>query len=360
MHVRFEVADSGIGISPEAQTRLFEPFTQADSSVTRKFGGTGLGLAICRRLVELMGGEIGIDSQPHQGSTFWFTVRLASGASHSALSTRGLDKQHILVVIDHPTNRDILREHFASWRISVDEVLDGPAALRTLREAAGAGRPYDLLLVGSGGLELAQAIKADLSIASTHMVLLTSRAQMPQQERAERAGIAACVALPVRQSHLFDTLAEVVFSDVGVAAPVRGTPLVPQVARAVGRLLVVEDSRINQRVAVGLLQRLGYRADAVANGVEALEALGRGTYEAVFMDCQMPEMDGYEATREWRRREQDGSGGHTRIIAMTANAMQGDREACLLAGMDDYVSKPVRKQELSESLDRWLATKPSG
>jgi CheY-like chemotaxis protein len=252
----------------------------------------------------------------------------------------------------------MLREHFASWRIAVDEVLDGPSGLRALRAAALGGKPYDLLLLaehGSDGLDLAQAIKSDLLIAGARIVLLTSRGQVPPKGRAEGAGIAACIALPVRQSHLFDTLAGVIFADAGLmdATPPRLAPS----PRNVGRLLVVEDSRINQRVALGLLQRLGYRADAVANGVEALEALARGTYEAVLMDCQMPEMDGYEATREWRRREQDGSGRHIRIIAMTANAMQGDREACLQAGMDDYVSKPVRRQELSECLTRWLAAK---
>jgi signal transduction histidine kinase/DNA-binding response OmpR family regulator/HPt (histidine-containing phosphotransfer) domain-containing protein len=379
----FEVIDSGIGISPEAQARLFQPFSQADSSTTRKYGGTGLGLAICQSLVGLMGGQIGVHSEPARGSTFWFTVRLpmtteadvGSDAAlaanrHAGLPSRDLDTRalagvRVLVVDDNATSRTILAEQLGAWQARVDTAPDGAAGLVLLRAAAAAGTPFGLALLDEqmpemDGLTLARAISADQALAGTRLVLLTS---LGHQSRAAEAaaGIAVTLTKPVRRSVLADTLLRVLESPDGAAVQPAALAVVPSraapfSARETKRLLVVEDSPMNQRVAIGMLEQLGYRADAVANGLEALEALQRIQYAAVLMDCQMPEMDGFAASREIRRRE--GGARHTPIIAMTAAAMQGDRDRCLAAGMDDYIAKPVRKTALADTLSRWLVTPP--
>lgn len=361
--LRFQVTDTGIGIRPEVQARLFNAFSQVDRSTTRKYGGTGLGLAICKRLVDLMGGEIGVDSEPGRGSTFWFTVRcerapMPAGGEGNGRRLGGL---RILVVDDNATNRTILREQLRSWQVTVDCAESPRAALERLRAAAAAGAPYDLTLLDMvmpemDGLELARTIQADPALRGIRVVLLTSMGQLEREDLAA-ARIDAALTKPVRQRQLFDKLAAVM--NLGPAGARPMPPRAPgpaergQVPTTTERILVVEDSAINQKVALGLLQKLGYRADAVANGLEALEALKRIPYAAVFMDCQMPEMDGYEASRETRRRE--ASAHHTPIIAMTASAMQGDRERCLEAGMDDYIAKPVRLDQLEAALRRWVA-----
>ena len=361
--LRTEVSDSGIGISEDVQAGIFQPFTQADGSTTRRYGGTGLGLAISRRLVELMDGQIGVRSSVGEGSTFWFTVPLAVGAAPSLdepdkLAAASLEGRRILVVDDQPTNRLILRHQLEGWHVVVAEAADGPTALATLREAASVGTPFDLMLLDmvlpeGDGTAIAAAMRADPSIPSMPVVLLSSVGQLGPWGDLTSLGIQAALTKPVRQGQLFQTL-------VGVlAAPETSAPSPANVgptavtSRPEGRILVVEDSAINQRVALGLLQKLGYRADAVANGVEALAALENVPYTAVLMDCQMPEMDGYEATRLLREREQ-ARGQHLPVIAMTANAVQGDRERCLAAGMDDYVTKPVRSAEIATALARWL------
>jgi len=367
--LRFRVTDTGIGIPAEVQARLFQAFTQADSSTTRKYGGTGLGLAIAKQLVAMMHGQIGVQSEPGKGATFWFTAQFEKQTGELKpvpVYSDDLFNLRVLVVDDNATNRQILRHQIFAWKMQKGSAASGYEALKTLRAAAAAGNAYDLALLDMqmpemDGLTLARAIKADPAIASTRLIILTSLGQILTMAELRAAGIDAYLVKPVKQSRLFDCLvnvmgkaaAENVF--IKPAAPVAVTPKDHHLTRL--RILLAEDNSINQKVALGQLQKLGYTAEAVGNGLEATKALQQIAYDVIFMDCQMPEMDGYEATREIRRREQAGDGSCTwkapvHIIAMTANAMQGDREKCLTAGMTDYVSKPVKAGELQAALDR--------
>jgi signal transduction histidine kinase/DNA-binding response OmpR family regulator len=362
--LRFTVTDTGIGIPPEIQARLFQAFSQADGSTTRRYGGTGLGLTISQRLVTLMGGTIGVESTAGQGSKFWFTVRLAAcpapaeatGATRSELR-RGT---RILCVDDHATNRVILEAQLTAWGMHASCVIDGATALARLRAAHAEGQPYDLAILDyqmpdMDGLDLARAIKADPVLAPVRMVLLSSVSQSGQRVAVQQAGIAAALTKPVRQSHLYNCLVTV----MGVAAtPMGVSPTIHRQAEARlqthVRVLVAEDNAVNQKVAVRLLEKLGCRIDVAANGQEAMTMLAQFAYDIVFMDCQMPEMDGFAATAAIRQREVS-TGQHVPIIAMTANAMQGDRENCLTAGMDDYVSKPVSFDSLGAMVRKWAA-----
>ena len=365
--VRFTIDDTGIGIPEAAQRKLFHAFTQADGSTTRKYGGTGLGLAISKQLVELMGGEIGVNSRPGKGSTFWFTGRFGKQPTQ-ALELRTevaeLDGLRALIVDDNATNRKILSHQFASWGMIHEEADSGKKALELLRAAAVEGVPYalavlDLMMPGMDGLELARAIKSDPDLAEIHLVLFTSYGQRGDSANARGAGVAAYLTKPVRQSQLFHCLARVVNqpmvlgeqSQPSDATAGLVTEHIPgeRLVMSDKLILLAEDNIVNQKVAIRQLLKMGYRADAVANGCEALEALTRIRYDLVLMDCQMPEMDGYEATAEIRRRE--GASRHTPIVAMTANALQGDRGKCIAAGMDDYISKPVKPEELQRVLE---------
>ena len=370
--VRFTVSDTGIGIDEAARQKLFQAFTQADGSTTRKYGGTGLGLAISKQLVELMGGEIGVISEPGKGSTFWFTARLAKQSGQPAApqpSLPSLNQLRVLIVDDNATNRKILSHQLSSWGMIHQESDSGARALEMLRSAAAQGEPYDLAILdlmmpGMDGFELARRIKSDPRLAATRLVMLTSYGQRGDATNAREAGVAAYLTKPIRQSQLFDCLTNVV-SQPSVEPGKEPAPL-EKPAQLITRhvlketttmtnklILLAEDNIVNQKVAVRQLQKLGYRADAVANGREAVEALERIPYDVVLMDCQMPEMDGYEATAEIRRRE--GQTKHTMIVAMTANALQGDREKCMAAGMDDYISKPVKPEGLAQVLQRVFA-----
>jgi PAS domain S-box-containing protein len=363
--IRFEVVDTGIGIAPGDQQRLFEAFSQADASTTRRYGGTGLGLAISRRLAEAMGGEIGVDSELHQGSTFWFDVPLSSqsesGAGPPALAAHLLDDLGVLVVDDNQTNRVILEAQLRTWAMRPELATDGRSALTLLRRAAGAGRPHaiallDMCMDGMDGLTLAGEISADPALASTRLVLLTSSMHV-DAEVARGAGIQARLTKPVRQSQLYDTLVRLQASATTATAPVPlPVPVArrPAVAGERGLVLVVEDNEVNQMVAEGILVSLGYRVDIVADGRRAVEAVSATAYTAVLMDCHMPEMDGFEATAEIRRGE--GAGRRTPIIAMTAAVLVEDRERCLAAGMDDYVAKPVDPTAVDEAITRWAVT----
>jgi PAS domain S-box-containing protein len=358
--LRFEVADTGIGIPPEAQARLFQPFSQVDSSTTRRYGGTGLGLAIAKRLVELMGGEIGVESTPGEGSTFWFTARFERAAPAEYPSPwDALPRLRVLVAEGNAAMRACLREQLAAWGITADAVEEGASALARLLTAARSGTPYDLVLADTqlpdfAGRTLVQTIREMPSIASTRVVLLTG----PQDSEQGPAEGVLRLQKPVRRSALFNMLTQAVAHDgePPPPAPAPATAGDDRSARpAAGRILVVDDSPINQAVAVGLLAKLGYQADVAGSGEEALAALAQYPYAAVLMDVRMPDMDGFAASAEIRRRE--GTARHTPIIAMTASAMPGDREQCLAAGMDDYIAKPVHLPELAAVLNKWV---PSG
>ena len=360
--LHFEVADTGIGIPPEVQVRLFQPFSQGDGSTARKYGGTGLGLAISRQLVELMDGTIGVASTPGQGSTFWFSVRLHRCATPSATvcpDLQVLRGVRVLCVDDNATNRTILTQQLLAWGMQAESVTDGPMVLAYLRDAREQGKPcslaiLDMQMPGIDGLELARRIKADPELAGVRLVLLSSVGRRGQGKEAQHAGVAAYLTKPVRQSQLLDCLATVMGS---VATSPTNLVTRYRLAEAEmqtrARILLVEDNVVNQRVAVRMLEKLGCRVDVAANGREAIEVLTRIAYDLVFMDCQMPEIDGYEATAIIRRQETQ-SGAHVPIVAVTANAMQGDRERCTAAGMDDYVSKPVKSPELAAMLQKWL------
>jgi signal transduction histidine kinase/CheY-like chemotaxis protein len=366
--VLFEVSDTGIGLSEDQRSRLFQPFTQADASTTRRYGGTGLGLAISKQLVLMMGGEIGARSEPGVGSAFWFTARLekrSEGGKTTPDMRKGLRGLRVLVVDDHETNRRILHKQITSWGMHDGMAKDGTEALAALRSAAEGGEDYDLAILdmqmpGMDGIQLARAIGNEPAISSTRLVLLTSIG-LNINEAAREAGIEIVLNKPVRQSQLYNALATM------MAAPAV-TPEEPSVGDAgsratpegeAGNVLLVEDYPVNRMVATAMLERSGYRVDAVGNGKEAVEALSNVPYAAVLMDVQMPEMDGYEATAEIRRRE-EVSGRRTPIIAMTANAMRGDREKALEAGMDDYIAKPVRREELEAVLGRWIPRPKDG
>ena len=349
--LRLEVKDSGIGISPEGQSRLFQAFHQADGSTTRKYGGTGLGLAISKHLVEAMGGQMGVVSEPDKGSTFWFTLPFKKQPNRdAAFSGEKPDLSHlrVLIVDDNATNRELLERQTRAWGIWSQSASNGVQALQLLGEAT---QPFnvailDMQMPEMDGLSLARKIKTDPALADTRLIMLTSLGQKWDDSESKMAGIDACLTKPVKGSWFFDCLATV----MGLQAPApehRILPPIPSVQPTHPlRILLAEDNLINQDVALGQLRKLGYTADTVSNGLEVLEALQRSPYDVILMDCQMPEMDGYEATQEIRLRERQASRKPVSIIAMTAHAMQGDRDVCLASGMDDYLSKPVREAEL--------------
>ncbi|MDB5876507.1 MAG: hypothetical protein JWQ07_5949, partial [Ramlibacter sp.] len=355
--VCFEVSDTGIGIDEADQQRLFDPFSQADSSTTRRFGGTGLGLAISHQLVTAMGGSLGVDSELGRGSTFWFTLPLGLAQDLTIVprQTDGLAGLRVLVVDDNHTNRLILSEQLGAWGMQAEVVEHGSSALSHLADAVASGDPFalavlDLFMPGMDGIELARRISGTPELAGTGLVLLTSGADVSIEETRD-AGISSWLSKPVHLSQLHIALLDATRSTRpggAVGARVAGAPP----ARNRGHLLVVEDNHVNQMVAVGMLELLGYTAEVAGNGLEALAALDRGPFAAVIMDCQMPEMDGYDATRAIRARE-DGL-RRIPVIAMTASATEGERERCLAAGMDDFVSKPVAASSLATVLERWV------
>ncbi len=363
--LQFAVHDTGIGISPEAQARIFDAFTQADGSTTRKYGGTGLGLTITRHLVTYMGGVIEVESTPGQGSIFRFTAHLgrAVDTAPRLAPLAGLQGRHVLVVDNHATNRLVLERLLATWGIQYSSVADGPEALRVLCAADATAAPYDLAILalripGMDGLQLARAIKAIPPIASVRLVLLTPLGQRGEGEAARAAGIQGYLSKPVRQDQLHDCLLAVLgLQETDTGQLITRHTLVEARAQRRGCILLAEDNLVNQRVALALLKKLGYRADVVNNGLEAVEALACQPYDLVLMDCQMPELDGFAATAQIRQNE--GDQRRTLIVAMTASAMQGDRERCLAAGMDDYVSKPITLDVLREKLALWLPEEPA-
>ncbi len=360
----FEVGDTGPGIASESQAALFDAFSQTDATTTRTHGGTGLGLAISKQLAELMGGEIGVESESGAGSKFWFTARFGTFPALPAAQIRDSVRDlAVLIVDDNETNRKILCHQIGSWGMRAHAVEDAGGALAALRAGAAAGEPYDIAILdmdmpGMDGLQLAGAIRADATLGPIPLVLLTSARVRGAAREARRAGLDAYLTKPVRQSQLYDCLATVTSARSEPSELITTHVISEARARARPRLLVAEDNTVNQRLAVAMLAKIGYRADVAANGAEALAAISEVPYGAVLMDCQMPEMDGYQATAAIRARENGSS--HIPIIAMTAGAMTGDRERCLAAGMDDYIPKPVKVDELDAVLKRWVPEPPGG
>lgn len=364
---QFEIIDTGIGISEKGKSNLFKSFSQADGSTTRKYGGTGLGLAISKQLVEMMEGSIGVKSEPGKGSTFWFTVRLSTQKDLPAmpLSTKtALDGARILLVDERKTNQRIFQHQTASWGMQNEVVANGHQALEILRDWNKSKKPFDVVMLKwlmpeMNGLELAGLINADPDINDVRMLLLASLGQNVDMTTARQVGISACLTKPIRRSQLYDCLARV----LGVARencqneePFQHDINNSSLGASNMTILIAEDNLTNQKVLVHLLEKFGFVSDVVSNGVEALEAIKHKRYTMVMMDCQMPEMDGFEATRQIRKLE-ERSGDHATIIAMTANAMQGDRERCLDSGMDDYLAKPLRLEDLNRVILRWTKAK---
>ncbi len=367
VRIHVSVTDSGIGIPDDERERLFESFSQLDASTTRRYGGTGLGLAITKRLAHRMGGEIGLESALGYGSTFWLTFRLQVSATARPTGLEpeaSLAGRRALVIDDNATNREVVRHYLTAWKMQCEEVPSAESALEWL-DARDDGAAHldvivlDLQMPGMNGIALARTLRQRPQFAGTKLVLLTSGAVAGQARMASEAGVDGYLPKPLSASQLRGCILAVLSTDLQGGPGAQERPLVTRhllrerAAQSRTRILVAEDNPVNQKVAVGLLERLGFAADVAENGREALTAVARTSYGAVLMDCHMPEMNGLDATREIRRREV-GGGSRLPIIALTAGAMKREREACVEAGMDDFLAKPVRSKELAAALARWL------
>jgi two-component system sensor histidine kinase/response regulator len=349
----FEVSDTGIGIPPEKQRHIFDAFTQADSSTTRRYGGTGLGLSIAKQLCEMMGGTIGLTSEPGRGATFRFTARFArqNGATQSA--DPAVSTLPVLLAARQSLNRQSLKDQLSHWGLPVREAETGMSALAELRDATARGAPFELAIIDSAlvdmnGVDLVRGIKADPANVRLHVVLLTL---LDQQNEIVRDDGVSCLIKPVRRSALRSCLA---IDGAATPACAIAKPMATSPDGAAGaHVLLVEDNPVNLEVGVGILEGFGCKVETAANGVEALDQYAGGKYAVIFMDCQMPEMDGFEATAEIRKREAK-TGMRTPIVALTASAIEGDREKCLAAGMDDYVPKPFTAHQMRSALAAWL------
>ena len=366
--LRFQVRDTGIGIPFDGQRNLFQAFAQADSTTSRRFGGTGLGLAISAQLVELMGGDIGLMSEPGRGSTFWFTARFPRySATESEPGDHGsrLVGAPVLIVDSNPAGAQVIVNYLKSWRMFPEVASSMEQALSVCKQRQAAGSPFriailDLQLPVHGGLELARAIQSLPELSAMPVLGLYALGSRPEQALARVAGIAALLSKPIRQTHLFDTLNALMAPRLeAVAAPSQRSSMereikstVPPNVRARTRILLVEDDLVSRQVEMRMIERIGYKADYASNGRLALERLAERDFDLILMDCQMPEVDGYSAAREIRRRE--GTGSHTPIIGVTALALPGDREECRRAGMDDYISKPMILEDLAAMIDKWV------
>ncbi len=357
--LHISVRDTGIGIPQSKQAQVFNRFDQADNATSRRFGGTGLGLTISRRLVELMEGEIWVESDEGKGSTFQFTARFASVAGQVSTGVpESFRHQRILVVDDNATSREFLQELLDDWTLRCTAVADGAAALAELEHAQQAGNPYRLMLIDAGmpgmdGLAVMAELRrhADQQLAATKVVLMTSPVRSDDSRRARQLGVLRCIPKPVKQSVLREAI-ELALGERHAAEHADSTStMAPTVSPL--HVLLVEDGLVNQKVVVTMLEKRGHSVQVVDNGRKAIDTLFApdvARFDVVLMDVEMPVMDGLETTREIRSREQT-SGGHIRIVAMTANAMRGDREICLQAGMDDYLSKPIASNELFQKVE---------
>jgi signal transduction histidine kinase/CheY-like chemotaxis protein len=360
--VRFQVRDTGIGIEPQAIEHMFEAFSQAESTTTRRFGGTGLGLSISRELTELMGGTIGATSEPGHGSTFWFEIPFVSAEIDFGprVPLDELTDLRVLVADGNSTNRRVFEAYLESWGMRTAAAADATDALARLHRAAKGGDPFEVVLMdyslpGANGVELAQELTASPALHDTRVILLTSSGQIPADDPS--GSIKRRLIKPLRQSRLLDAITAVM-SAPGLSSGLRIDPLVseavPAEAAGGGRILVAEDQTVNWRLIDRLLAKRGHEAVNATDGRSALQKLETDHFDLVLMDCQMPLLDGYETTRELRRREVAENRSRVPVIAMTASAMEGDREACLESGMDDYLAKPITAEKLDELLQRWL------
>jgi len=366
-HVTFhvEVIDTGIGIEEKLQNKIFDSFSQADGSTTRKYGGTGLGLTISKKLVELMNGDIGLKSTAGKGSIFWFDIMLTKQTDITEPEKELLAipaHSRMLIVDDNATNREIVSYHLSAWGIKSDTAESAKQALTMMRSAISLQDPYDLVILDMhmpemDGVQLAEAIQQDATIKHTKLIMLSSIG-IDDIKRCREVNILRNLSKPLKQSELYNCLVSVMNEDktkpIRTAKP---TPQLaqPQLAKAHANILLVEDNLINQVLAEEMLSQLAFTIDIAENGQEAILAIEKNQYDIVLMDCQMPVMDGFEATRKIREQEKlENKASHLPIIALTANAIQGDEEACLSAGMDDYLSKPFTKAQLIEALNRWL------
>jgi CheY-like chemotaxis protein/HPt (histidine-containing phosphotransfer) domain-containing protein len=363
--LHFAVSDTGIGIPKDKQGVIFEAFAQADGSTTRKYGGTGLGLAICCQLVKLMGGKIWVESEVDQGSTFHFTVQMRR-SKNLQLRLPGqradLKDLSVLLVDDNATNRRVLEEILRHWHAKPVIAGNAAAAFAGMKKARARGEPFPVVLVDymmpeTDGLSLAAQIRQDPDLTATKVIMISSAGQASVASRCRELGLDGYLTKPVKQSELFDAIV--------AALGIRGEPVQPPAEAKPSsagdsrklRVLLAEDNAVNQRLVAKLMEKHGHKLVAVSNGVEALDMLERETFDVVLMDVQMPEMGGFEATARLREREKS-TGQHVPVIAMTAHALKGDRERCLEAGMDDYVSKPLQAASLFEAIDR-LVPNPS-
>jgi signal transduction histidine kinase/CheY-like chemotaxis protein len=370
LEIHFSVSDTGIGIPATRKNRLFKSFSQIDSSTTREFGGTGLGLAISKRLVEMMDGKIDVESAEGKGSTFWFTAQLGKLPAEKQRQKPipvpvEIQGKRILAVDDNATNRKILQAYLSSWQCESAVAENGPQAIEMLIQAAEQKMPYDMAIIDylmplMDGETLGKAIKEHEGLKDMHLMLLTSRGIRGDAARARDAGFDAYLTKPIKQSQMFNAIISVFCKKADSKVHDKKAPIITRHTlnenqQQGSRILLVEDNAVNQKVALIHLKKMGYTADVSKNGLEGVEAVKNGDYDLVLMDIQMPEMDGYTATQAIRRSEDDGH--HLPIIAMTANVMKGDREKCLEAGMDDYLSKPVNPKLLKEKLNTWLSDK---
>jgi signal transduction histidine kinase/DNA-binding response OmpR family regulator len=355
--IRFEIEDTGIGLTREEAARIFTVYSQLDSSTTRRHGGTGLGLAIARMLAQLMGGDIGVDSEKGKGSTFWFTAlfREAPQVARAPQASAPLSGMTVAIIDDNRTNRTILERYVTSWGMRGRTFDSGHEALREILRASRGGDPFevaivDLMMPEMDGAAVAAAVRSEEALRDLAVILLTSAGKSVK----DLPGVDAEMVKPVRPSQLFDVLQTVLADRTGRGPAEHATHAAASHGSG-ARVLVVDDNTANQKVALRMVERLGYRADVAGTGAEAVAMVAHGHYDALLIDCQMPEMDGYEATRQIRHNERGGR--HVPIIAMTADALSGERERCLAAGMDDYITKPIKLHVVAAVLERWLATR---
>jgi two-component system sensor histidine kinase/response regulator len=352
------VHDTGPGMSEEVRAKLFNAFAQADSSTTRRYGGTGLGLAICKKLTELMGGEIGVDSAEGKGSTFWFTMPLQEATNLPKVAyPKELAGKRVLVVDDNATNTEILMHHARMAGMHRASAEDAMRALMMLRAAVAEGEPFDLAIVdmkmpGMTGMDLISVVRHDPTLAKLPIVMVTSLHSDAELSRARTLGVSAYLSKPVRRQDLFRALAQSLGSTSQANAQSQAEPSNTTLIRA--HVLMAEDNSVNQIVARNMFKLMGCTFDIVPNGQEALDGVKRGGYDIVLMDCQMPVLDGYEATRAIRAWEAQGDGRRIPIVALTANALVGDADTCIAVGMDDHLAKPYSRNQLTATMARWL------